>query len=348
MQIAPYFRRYELPWTPSEDIERSYRRLQRGMLIALLVIGLIIPLLPRVESPKRTTADLPERVVQLIVEKPLPPPPPPPPPEPVKPKETPEPRPTPVPKPVKPVQERVRQVGLLAMQDDLAQLRQQIDPKDLAKTDIKTVVAEDVRSERNLITSKVGAASSGINTANLSRGYGGGAGDIGTHTTASVALPGSVAGRGNGDLRRSGTSGKPSRSREEIETIFDRNKGALYALYTRAQRENPELQGKLVLEITISPAGEVTMARVVSSELKDPELERKIMARVKPVPLRGQGRRGDHRHEADRFLPGLSRVVRPARSRSLPRPGSRTGWCWSGCGWRVLRNRVAHPTFLSG
>jgi TonB family protein len=185
-----------------------------------------------------------------------------------------------VPKPVKPVQERVRQVGLLAMQDDLAQLRQQIDPKDLAKTDIKTV-GPDVRSERNLITSKVGGASSGINTANLSRGYGGGAGDIGTHTTASVALPGSVAGRGNGDLRRSGASGKPSRSREEIETIFDRNKGALYALYTRAQRENPELQGKLVLELTISPAGEVTMARVVSSELKDPELERKIVARVR-------------------------------------------------------------------
>ena len=36
-----------------------------------------------------------------------------------------------------------------------------------------------------------------------------------------------------------------------------------------------------MLEITISPAGEVTMARVVSSELKDPELERKIIARVK-------------------------------------------------------------------
>ena len=70
-------------------------------------------------------------------------------------------------------------------------------------------------------------------------------------------------------------------SREEIETVFDRNKGALYALYTRAQRDNPEIQGKLVLEITISPAGEVTMARVVSSELKDPELERKIVARVK-------------------------------------------------------------------
>ena len=41
------------------------------------------------------------------------------------------------------------------------------------------------------------------------------------------------------------------------------------------------LQGKLVLEITIAPSGEVTMARIVSSELADPDLERKIVARVR-------------------------------------------------------------------
>jgi len=46
-------------------------------------------------------------------------------------------------------------------------------------------------------------------------------------------------------------------------------------------RENAELQGKLVLELTIAPTGDVTMCRVVSSELKDPELERKIIALVR-------------------------------------------------------------------
>ena len=284
MQIAPYFRRFDLPWDPAEEIERRYKKLLRGLIIAFLVIGILIPLLPRVESEKRSTADLPERVVQLIVEKPPPPPPPPPevkPPEPT-PEAKPEPRPAIVtPNPPKPVKERVRQVGLLAMQDELAELRQQIDPKDLAKADL-TTVGPDVRSERNLITSKVGAASSGINTAALSRGYGGGAGAIGAHTTSTVAVPASVSGKGDGsNVKRTGSSGKASRSREEIETVFDRNKGALYALYTRAQRENPELQGKLVLEITISPAGDVTNVRVVSSELKDPELERKIAARVR-------------------------------------------------------------------
>jgi TonB family protein len=281
MQIAPYFRRYELPWNPADDSERGYRRMQRAALVLLLLFGILIPLLPRVESPKKTTADLPERVVQLIVEKPLPPPPPPPPVKPPEPTVKPEPRPAPI-RPVKPqdVREKVRQVGLLAMQDQLADLRQKLDPKDLAKTDLNKV-AEDVRSERNLITSKVGAASSGINTASLSRGYGGGAGAIGTHTTATVAAPSNVSGSGSSGVQRTGNSGKAARSREEIETVFDRNKGALYALYTRAQRENPELQGKLVLELTISPAGEVTAARIISSELKDPDLERKIIARVR-------------------------------------------------------------------
>ena len=66
-----------------------------------------------------------------------------------------------------------------------------------------------------------------------------------------------------------------------IELVFDRNKGRIYSLYERALRENAELQGKLVLELTISPTGEVTMCRVVSSELKDPDLERKIISLVR-------------------------------------------------------------------
>jgi len=88
-----------------------------------------------------------------------------------------------------------------------------------------------------------------------------------------------AAGSPNGVSK--GGSGKPSRSEEEIALVFDRNKGAIYALYGRALRDAPDLQGKLVLEFTISPSGDVTECHVVSSELKDPELERKIVARVK-------------------------------------------------------------------
>ncbi len=281
--LSSNFRRYELPWEPTDEQRQSFNRSVRTALIIFAIGSLLILLLPRVDRPKRTVADLPERVVQLIVDQPVPPPPePPPPPKPevVKPDPTLRPSPTPSNIKVPDTNQKVRNTGMLALQDELADLRDNVDLDQPKPEDMNN--GPDVRSERSLITSAVGSASSGINTSAMSRGFGGGAGAIGTHTTTRVPPPSSViGGRGSDGVRRTGASGKPSRSREEIETVFDRNKGALYALYTRAQRDNAELQGKLVLELTIAASGDVTACRVVSSELKDPELERKIVARVK-------------------------------------------------------------------
>ena len=63
--------------------------------------------------------------------------------------------------------------------------------------------------------------------------------------------------------------------------MFDKNKGAIFALYNRALRNDPSLEGKLVLRLTIAPNGSVTFCEVVSSELNDVELERKLVQRVK-------------------------------------------------------------------
>ena len=63
--------------------------------------------------------------------------------------------------------------------------------------------------------------------------------------------------------------------------MFDRNKSALYALYNRALRDNPALQGKLVVQLEIAPSGAVTAVKLLSSELGDSELERKLLSRIK-------------------------------------------------------------------
>ena len=129
-----------------------------------------------------------------------------------------------------------------------------------------------------MITSKVGATSGGINTASLSRNTGGTS--IAGRTTTRVES--SVAGIGPaGGARRSGSSGKASRSREEIELVFDKNKGAIFALYNRALRRDPTLEGKLVLRLTIDPGGIVSFCEIISSELDDEELERKLVQRVR-------------------------------------------------------------------
>jgi TonB family protein len=276
--LAPYYRRYELPWSPSEEMERRFRKILRNLVIVFAIVAVIIPFLPRQERVVNTES-LPERVVQLVLEPPPPPPPPPPPkPEPQKPLEK-----VPVaPKPVPPVDARVKasKSGLLASVDDLAALRD-IDLDKLAKNQPKTNDPGDVTQvTRSLITSKAGGTSGGI-SAPSSSGLASGGGSLNGIRVAQVKDPTLATGnQGNGSTRGGG-SGKASRSADEIALVFTRNKGAIDAMYARALRDNPALQGKVVLEITISPAGDITAARVISSDLNDPEFESKLLARIK-------------------------------------------------------------------
>jgi len=168
---------------------------------------------------------------------------------------------------------------LLPFAQQLAALR---DDKTIERLD-KTQVAGKVEgasplAERSLITSRVGTSSGGINTAALSRNTGGGG--IGDRTTTKVESPVEGLAVAGGAAQRTGESNKAARSREEIERVFDVNKGSIYALYNRALRQNPALQGKLVLKLTIEPDGRVSQCEVVSSELNDKELEQKLVQRV--------------------------------------------------------------------
>ena len=280
MVIAPFYREYELPWEGDPEASSRFRKILRVLLIVFLFFGIIVPFLP---NPKPTAAEteVPQRIAQVMIEeKPKPPPPPPKPVEQEKPKVIPEAKPKIVP----PVDQKQQahekaQKQLNQFKDELADLRQQMDLTPMQTKNLSGAVGADSHAERSMITSKVGVGSTGITSANSSRGFGTGAGSLNGHDTTSVTS--SIAGLNGRGPTRTGSSGKAARSREEIETIFDRNKGAIYALYNRATRSNPELQGKLVLEFTISPGGEVTACRVISTELKDDELERKIVSLVK-------------------------------------------------------------------
>jgi protein TonB len=283
--LAPYYRSYELPWEGDPDASRQFRLILRAGLIILLVFGVLFALLP---PPKKTAMEeaIPPRLARVMIEsQPKPPPPPP------KVVEEPKPKPEPDKKVavVKPPVDRQQQARekaqrqLNQVKDELADLREQLDMTQLAQTrNLSGAVGADSHAERNLITSKVGAGSGGITTSQAgSRGFGTGAGSLTGHETGAVASSIARSGLDARGPTRTGNSGKAARSREEIELIFDRNKGAIYSLYSRALRDQPDLQGKMVLEFTISATGEVTMCRVVSSELNDPELEKKIVARVR-------------------------------------------------------------------
>ena len=276
--LAPFFRRYELPWSPSEETERRYRAILRNLAIAATIIAVIIYFLP---TPERisNTESLPERVVQLVIEPPKPPPPPPiPPPKPVEKAPVAE-KPTPVVKPIDP-KIKASKSGLLAFQDDLADLRDKVDLDKFSKNQAKTNDPGDVAVvQRSLISSKAGGTSGGISTSSISSGLAAGSGSLHGISTTQVKDP--TLGAGGNRTARAGGSGKASRSAEEVALVFDKNKGAIYALYTRALRDTPAMQGKVVLELTIAPSGDITGARVVSSELNDAEFERKLIARIR-------------------------------------------------------------------
>ena len=270
--LAPYYRRYELPWSPSEEMERRFRTILRNLAIVFAIIALLMPFLPRHKIVVNTDS-LPERVVQLVMEPP-PPPPPPPPPKPEKPLEK-----APVtPKPVQPVDPRVKAQKNAAVFDQLAALRD-VDMDKFAKNQPKTTDPGDVSVvSRNIISSKVGGTSGGI-SAPTSSGLAAGSGSLRGIYTTQVKDPN--MGASGQAATRAGGSGKASRSADEIALVFTRNKGAIDAMYARALRDNPALQGKVVLELTIAPSGDITAARIVSSDLNDKEFESKLLARIR-------------------------------------------------------------------
>ena len=277
--LAPFHREYALPWEVDPEVEGRFKKILQSVLAGLVLLALLFALVP---APKRTVNEeaVPKRLARIMIaEQPKPPPP--------APKVEEKPRPIVKPQPVPPPQRteqarrRAQKSGLLKYQDELADLRQDLNVNVGTTRNLTGAVGADSHAERSLITSNIGAGSGAITASSVSRGFGTGAGSLTGHQTTAVSSRLAREGLDGQGPTRTGSSGKAARSREEIELVFDRNKGAIYALYSRELRQHPELQGKLVLEFTISPSGEVTMCRVISSDLKDPDLERKIVARVR-------------------------------------------------------------------
>jgi periplasmic protein TonB len=281
MLLAPYYREYELPWEGDPEANERFQKILRTLLIILVLLGILFPLLPRPARP--TAQDIPQRLARVMLEeKPKPPPPPPTPKVEEKPKIEPKVALiTPPPVDLRQKAHEKAQKQLNQVKDELADLRDVMDLKPLETKNLSGAVGADAHAERSLITSKVGVGSGGITSADTSRGFGTGAGSLTGNATTAVNSGIARASVNARSPTAGGGGGKAGRPAEEIALIFDRNKGRLYSLYARAQRDNAELHGKLVLEFTIAPSGEVTMCRVVSSELNDADLERKIIALVR-------------------------------------------------------------------
>jgi len=284
--FLPY-RSTALAWSVSEEEDQRYRRILKRTLQVFLLLAILLSLLPLPKISRQDVEELPPRLAKLLLEKQTPPPQPvvkAPEPQVKKPEaKQPAVQKTEVPKKSKSEAARAKaeRSGLLAFKNELSELRSvptsKLDKTELAKGPVPAPGKSGKGSERSIITSSARSGSGGISTSRLSRDTGGGG--LGNRSTGSVASP-VGGGGGDGKLTRGG-SGRPSRSLEEIKLVFDRNKGSIYTLYNRALRSDPSLQGKVVLKLTIAPSGQVLDCKIVSSELRNPDLERKLLVRIK-------------------------------------------------------------------
>lgn len=277
------------PWTVSEADVRFQNTVVKA-LAAGLAASLLVSIVPLPE-PAEIEDDRRPQLAEIILPPPEPTPPPvielpkvePPKPiekkpEPIKPKE-PEVIVAEKPQTVKQAKEKAKVSGLLAFQDQLQAMREQVNDADLQDTAaIARGTGSAAELERAIITSRgPGARKASVNIATLSMETGGIA-LTGRETTIVEALDEEVAATGAMRLVEPDLSGV--RSIEEVRRVFDANKGAIFSIYNRALRKDPSLLGKVVLELVIEPDGTVSACDVLTSELQSEELITRVVRRV--------------------------------------------------------------------
>ena len=274
-----------LSWTGLHEEDRRFRRILSQTLVISLVAGAVTPY---IRIPQAITGDAdeqPVRRVRLLAERPVPAP------APTELPAAPEVAAPQVPQtaldhlPVAPQvtpRQTAARAGVLAMSDALAELR-----GTTPKTGTTSAQVEMAGQRRSA------SPQPSMLTANMTRGSKGIEGGVAHQSVLGKAgLPDREEGgqdfAGREGVMTAGrqTSAAPSgavRSEEDIQEVLDRNKGAMYTLYNHELRDNAGLQGKLVISITIAPAGNVTRCVILNSELGAASLERQLVALIKRI-----------------------------------------------------------------
>jgi protein TonB len=292
-----------LPWTSSFEEDRRFRRILLQALLLSLVVGVVTPYIRMPQPVLDAADDLPQRRVRLLVEQLMPVRPAPVPTVPLVtavpiPKTVPPPVVTPKPPvapkkqaaaPVVTARQKAASTGVLAMSDALAKLR-----STTPRTGTLSTPAEPVSEDRTA------TPQASMLTENVTRGSAGVDDGVAHQSVLGVSeLPERVeSGQGiSGSIKTVPARGRESRSdpgkvrsEQQIQEVLDRHKGAMYTLYNRELRKDGSLQGKLVMSITIVPAGTVSRCVILDSELASASLEQQLVSLVKRIDF---GRRPD-------------------------------------------------------
>ena len=289
-----------LPWQTGQVEDIRFKRWLQHALGVFLVLALIMPFLPTPAPVVSNQVEEKKTFTRIILEEKLPPPvvtpvqkkPKPVPvkkPQSVAKKVPPKPAVKPKPKPVvksKPVdvlkqaRDKAAKTGVLAFADDLAAMREQVDVSKVKKSGLTRAAAKAEKTERKLLTAKAKSAIGGISSAQLSQNTGGVA--LSARETTQIDAPTGVE-YADADQVAAGDTDYTGRSAEAVRKVMDANKGAVFAIYNRALRQDPALVGKVLFRMVIEPSGVISTVELLANELANDPLVQKILKRIKMI-----------------------------------------------------------------
>ena len=82
-----------------------------------------------------------------------------------------------------------------------------------------------------------------------------------------------------------------ARTSKDVALVVDKNKGKFYALYARALRDNPGIQGTIVFSLSIAPDGTVTRCTVASTTMNDATLEARLVEHFRSINFGAKGKK---------------------------------------------------------
>lgn len=282
-----------LPWV-EHDEDRGFRRTVYVILLLFMGAGVTMNLIKLPEITQQNLVDVSPRLAKLILEKQKVKPPTPKQEKPKEKKKADKKKEKKKEKPKKKAKKKeskkpdarevAKQSGLIALSDELEDLRESFDLDDTLELPQQTAgkKAIKVATASDLLTSSASQASGGIKTDTLNRNIK--TSELAQRQTTRVESKiesDEKLAKASTNRKQSGSGGTNKRNADEIERVFQKNKGSIFNLYNRALRKNPSLAGQVVVELTISPTGQVSAVKILSSELGDKKLERKLVLRIK-------------------------------------------------------------------
>jgi len=274
-----------LPWSDTDNDQR-FNKVAKKVFLIFLILFIVVPFLPTPEVKKDKFDELPPRFARLLIKPPV---------KPIIKKS--EPKKIEKKKKKKEVKKKIKK----KVKKKAKKKKTKPKPKPSAKKIAQSIFDSagfdelaDLRDDFNIaslknsklkITKKRSTKfdTSGVLTSKASSGSGG----IGS-SKAVISGNTKLAGRNTTNVRSTiATSSSSRRARptgwsdEEIQLVFQRKKGSIDSIYNRALRKDPGLHGTILLKITINASGTVIKIVILSSELNNKALEKRIRLRIK-------------------------------------------------------------------